>query len=153
MRKFRVPHTAVGCGSIQKRKPRNPHTQSMQRPFGRNQCCSNASARAAQMRPVSPANVRSAARRRWWDCKRSFGSTSPRSQGYAFRRRAAISGTFVLHQKSRYSINSSAVTGSLSGTVSPSSFTVLSLIASSNVVGCGAGSCDGLAPPLRVRPA
>ena len=27
--------------------------------------------------------------------------------------------TFALHQKSRYSINSSAVTGSLSGTVSP----------------------------------
>ena len=60
--------------------------------------------------------------------------------------------TFALHQKSRYWINSSAVTGSLSGTVSPSSFTVLRLIASSNVVGCGTGSCDGLAP-LRIRPA
>ena len=43
--------------------------------------------------------------------------------------------TFALHQKSRYWINSSAVTGSLSGTVSPSSFTVLRSIASSNVVG------------------
>ena len=60
--------------------------------------------------------------------------------------------TFALHQKSRYWINSSAVTGSLSGTVSPSSFRVLRLIASSNVVGCGTGSCDGLAP-LRIRPA
>jgi hypothetical protein len=60
--------------------------------------------------------------------------------------------TFALHQKSRYSINSSAASGSLSGTVSPRSFTVLRLIASSNVVGCGTGSCDGLAP-LRIRPA
>ena len=38
-------------------------TQSAQaidaRPVGRNQCCSNANARAAQVRPVSPANARS----------------------------------------------------------------------------------------------
>src|SRR5262245_38471804 len=49
------------------------------------------------------------------------------------------------------SITSSARASSGAGTVSPSAFAVLRLIAISNLVGCRNGKSDGFAP-LRIRP-
>ena len=51
-----------------------------------------------------------------------------------------------------YSITSSAVASSLSGTVRPSALAVLRLTTSSNVVGCWTGRSAGLVP-LRILPA
>jgi hypothetical protein len=50
-----------------------------------------------------------------------------------------------------HSITSSAATSSLSGTVSPSAFTVFRLMTSSNFVGCMTGRSAGFSP-LRMRP-
>src|SRR5215813_6158396 len=50
-----------------------------------------------------------------------------------------------------HSITSSAATSSLSGTVSPSAFAVLRLIASSNFTVCWTGKSAGFSP-LRIRP-
>jgi hypothetical protein len=53
---------------------------------------------------------------------------------------------------SRYSITSSAVASSLSGTARPSIRAVEALMTNSNLVGCTTGKSAGLAP-LRMRPA
>src|SRR6186997_345700 len=50
-----------------------------------------------------------------------------------------------------HSITSSAATSRFGGTVRPSAFAVLRLIANSNLVGCTTGSSEGLAP-LRICP-
>ena len=49
-----------------------------------------------------------------------------------------------------HSITSSALTSSVFGTVRPSAFAVLRLIASSNLVGCWTGRSEGFSP-LRMR--
>src|SRR5215471_16139524 len=55
------------------------------------------------------------------------------------------------HSLSRYSINSSACTSNLLGTVRPSAFAVFRLMTSSNLVGCMTGRSAGFSP-LRMRP-
>jgi hypothetical protein len=54
--------------------------------------------------------------------------------------------------KQTYSITSSAATNSLSGTVRPSAFAVLRLMANSNFTVCWTGKSPGFSP-LRIRPA
>jgi hypothetical protein len=49
-------------------------------------------------------------------------------------------------EERRYSITSSAVASSLSGTAKPSALAVLRLMTSSNLVGCSTGNSAGLAP-------
>src|SRR5271168_607621 len=51
----------------------------------------------------------------------------------------------------RYSITLSAVANSVTGMVRPSALAVLTLIASSNLVGCWTGRSAGFSP-LRMRP-
>jgi hypothetical protein len=55
------------------------------------------------------------------------------------------------HSATRYSITSSATPRSVGGTVMPSIFAVLRLIASVNLVGCMIGRSPGFSP-LRMRP-
>jgi hypothetical protein len=55
------------------------------------------------------------------------------------------------HSAARYPITSSATPRSVGGTVMPSAFAVLRLMASVNLVGCMIGRSPGLSP-LRTRP-
>ena len=50
------------------------------------------------------------------------------------------------NKNDRYSMTSSAVARSVDGTIRPSAFAVLRLMASSNFVGCSIGSAAGLVP-------
>jgi hypothetical protein len=63
---------------------------------------------------------------------------------------SAKSGREQLQRGSRYSITSSAIACSVSGTVRPSAFAVLRLIAVSNLTGACTGRSAGFAP-LRMR--
>src|SRR5262245_15102055 len=66
--------------------------------------------------------------------------------GPAARCRKFRRGSFLLNLPSHHSITSSARASSVSGTVRPSALAVLTLMTSSNVLGCSTGISAGFAP-------
>jgi hypothetical protein len=74
-----------------------------------------------------------------------------RESGHSGTSHSCQEATYAVQQITAYSITSSAMASSLSGTSRPSALAVLRFMTSSNLVGCRTGRSPGLSP-LRMRP-